>query len=205
MSGLLSSIPTIFGIRTARFKFLVLEPLLSIPSNFWCSELLPSNCQNCFPQFPQFLVSGLLPSNFWCLNCSCQSSNFRCQNCSFQIFGLRTAPLNPFKIWVFRTAPFKLSELLSSIPTILVSGLLPSNFWCLNCSCQSSNVRCQNCSFQIFGLRTAPLNPLKFLISRLLPSIFGARSLFVLLASEHGSFSNLLFQLRSFSPSFLVF
>ena len=204
VSGPLSSIPTIFGIRTARFKFLVLEPLLSIPSNFWCSELLPSNCQNCFPQFPQFLVSGLLPSNFWCLNRSCQSSNFRCQNCSFQIFGLRTAPLNPFKIWVFRTA-FKLLELFSSIPTILVSGLLPSNFWCQNCSCQSSNYRCQNCSFQIFGLRTAPLNPLKFLISRLLPSIFGARSPFVLLASEHGSFSNLLFQLRSFSPSFLVF
>ena len=92
VSGLLSSIPTIFGIRTARFKFLVLEPLLSIPSNFWCSELLPSNCQNCFPQFPQFLVSGLLPSNFWCLNCF--------------FLGVRTAP---FK--------FLVSGLLLSIPS----------------------------------------------------------------------------------------
>ena len=109
LSELLSSIPTIFGVRTAPFKFLVSELLF-----------------------------------------------FRCQNCSFQIFGLRTAPLNPFKIWVFRTA-FKLLELLSSIPTILVSGLLPSNFWCQNCV-----------NPQILGVRTAPF---KFLVSGLLLSI----------------------------------
>ena len=29
-----------------------------VRTNFWC--------QDCFPQFPQFLVSGLLASNFWC-------------------------------------------------------------------------------------------------------------------------------------------
>ena len=119
----------IFGVRTTPLnplKFLVFRT-----APFKLSELLSS--------IPTIFGVRTAPFNFWCLNCS------------FQIFDLRTAPLNPFKIWVFRTA-FKLLELFSSIPTILVSGLLPSNFWCQNCSCQSSNFRCQNCSFQIFVL-----------------------------------------------------
>ena len=121
-------------------------------------------------------MSELLLSNFWSQDCSSQSlQNLGVQNC-FQI--VRTVFLNSHNFGV-RTAPFKF-------------------FGVRNCSCQSSNFRCQNCSFQIFGLRTAPLNPLKFLISRLLPSIFGARSPFALLASEVSqicSFSCVLFRL----------